>query len=99
MVVQPTCNMSISKELLIQVCKIVLRTSYGMTNACLSECFYSTLNFNGYEELECSKKMLVCRQENETLWRLSESHKWDYDRICKVFVLAVIWKWWISYVE
>lgn len=51
-------------EFLLQVCKIVLCTSRGVTNACLSECFDSKPDFNVYEELESSMKVLVRRQGN-----------------------------------
>lgn len=62
-------------EFLLQVCKIMLCTSWAMTNVCVSKCFYSKPNFNVYEELASSMKMLVHREGNQTLWRLSESHK------------------------
>lgn len=74
MIVQPLCEKLIVKFLL-EVCEIILCTSWAMTNACLSKCFYSKPNFNVYEELASSMKMLVCRQGSQTLWRLSESHK------------------------
>lgn len=32
-------------EFLLQLCKIILCTSWAMTNACLSKCFYSKPNF------------------------------------------------------
>lgn len=48
-------------EFLLQVCKIVLYASHGMTNACLTEWFYSKPAFNAYEELEGSMKICVRR--------------------------------------
>lgn len=62
-------------EFLLHVCKIILCTSWAIANASLSKCLYSKSNFNACEELASSMKMLVCRQGNQTLWRLSESHK------------------------
>lgn len=52
----------VDTEFLLEVCKIVLCTSGGVTYACLSECFYSKPDLNIYEELESSMKMLVCGQ-------------------------------------
>lgn len=81
MIVQPICSKS-----MWNFCFKSAKLYSALHGPWPSKCLYSKPNFIVYEELASSMKMLVCRQGNQTLWRLSESHK-----ISIIFARCLCW--------